>query len=274
MLTAAAAILASLTGSLGPAGHAVSVPGYSWADGPSSWLAAPGCLVRAEVWEAEVSGGIGGEDPAREWSEEGSARLCAAGPAGPVYAGAGATAGLGAADTLAAEAAGAWLVTGDPISFMEGFFGPSVSVGAALGARTISANGERSGELYASASGQVALFPTFCIGVGTHSARLAEWGSGDLLSGDAGRDVSASCTYIFGRRLRGHLGFGAGGPSVGADLRVSDHLTVIAGTDGGHWSAGARGSYGRLGLHYSLRLTETGAVHAGGVSMKLGETSW
>jgi hypothetical protein len=274
MLSLAAAILATATASFGPTGHAVTVPGYSWADGPSSWLEAPGCLVRAEVWEAGASGRMGGADPAGSWTDDGSVRLSAAGPLGGAYAGASAAAGLGAVDTLSASLAGAWLVTGDPVSFMEGFFGPSVSVGASLGARSVSGDDDSSGEILAAASAQVALFPTFCLGAGTSGYRLAGWGDEGLRSEDAGGELAASCTYIFGRRLRGHLGFGAGGPSAGADLRVSDGLLVMTGTDGDHWSVGARAEYGRLSADYSLRLTAASAAHAGGISLKLGDTSW
>jgi hypothetical protein len=272
--TALCFLTASLCSSTGAFHHAVAVPGYSWANRPAAWVTAPACLVRAEVWQIGAEGLLGGLSGEGEWYDRGGGGLYGAGPLGGLYGGAGVEVAAGGFDTLSVSAGGAWLVTGDPISFMEGFFGPSVSLGAGLEAKTISRGGDRAGELMAFGSAQVALFPTFCIGVGTDGAGLAGWGEEDLRADDGGVDVAASCTYIFGRELRGHLGFGSGGPSVGADLRLSQVLTLIAGTDGGFWGWGLSARAGRVTADYGMRLTDTSASHSAGIRIELGEASW
>ncbi len=269
-----AGLLVSLSAASAPSRHAMAVPAYSWADGPLSWMEAPACLVRAEVWQAGVAGRLGNNASDAEWSSERGGRLAAGGPFGDLYAGAVLGASAGSADTLGASAAAAWLVTGDPISFMEGFFGPSVSLGASLEARSTSRGGGRGGELLASSSAQVAFFPTFSLGLGIRPSRVVGWGPDSLRSEDGYTGLEASCTYIFGRELRGHLGFGSGGASVGADLRVSDMVTVMAGTDGGFWGCGISARAGRLMADYGIRLTTGSASHAAGLWLKLGETSW
>lgn len=273
-LTLTGLLLISTCGLNGPTEHSITVPAYSWADRPTAWLAAPGCLVRAEVWEIGAWGGAGSLASSEEWHESRSGGLAAAGPLGSLYAGAGLGASSGGADTLAARAAGAWLVTGDPISFMEGFFGPSVSLGAGLEARSISEADASAGELRTWVSGQVALFPTFCLGAGLTDFRMADWGDEGLADADDGGGLALSCTYIFGRELRGHLGFGASGMAVGADLRVSPVLSVQAGTDGEFWACGLSAGSGRITADYGIRLNRSSASHRTGLWFKLGESSW
>ena len=267
-------LLSLLSSSAVPSRHAITVAPYSWANDPGSWMEAPACLVRAEVWEAGVFGAAGNLYSEADWTEEVSGTLAAVGPAGSLYTGAILGGSGGDADTLSGQVAVALLLTGDPVSFMEGFFGPSVSVGAALGTRRLSRGDGAGGGVLLSGSAQVAFFPTFCIGLGVRPSRVADWGPDSLRSGDSYRGLRASCTYIFGRELRGHLGFGGDGASVGADLKVSDLLTVMAGTDGNFWSCGLSTSAGRLTADYGLRLTATSASHSAGLWLKMGEPSW
>lgn len=257
-----------------PSRHAMAVSPYSWADDPGAWMEAPACLVRAEVWEVGAFGSVGNLESEADWTEDLSGTLAAVGPAGALCAGAALSGAGGQADTLGGGVAAALLLTGDPVSFMEGFFGPSVSVGAALAARRMSEGDGAGGELLVSGSAQVAFFPTFCIGLGARPSRVAAWGPDSLRSGDSYGGVGASCTYIFGRELRGHLGFGKGGASVGADLKVSDLLTVMAGTDGSFWGCGLSASSGRITADYGLSLTDASASHSAGLWLKLGEASW
>lgn len=275
MASVPAALLVSILCSPhAPARHAMAVPAYSWARGPGSWMEAPACLVRAEVWQLGASGVLGSLEPDAGWSDGPGGVMAAAGPAGGLYAGASAAVAGGSADTLAGSVSAAWLLTGDPISFMEGFFGPSVSLGASLGARSLSRDDGAGGELLAGGSAQVAFFPTFCLGLGIRPARLAGWGPDSLRQEEGYGGLEASCTYIFGRELRGHLGFGSGGASVGADLRVSGPVTVMAGTDGSFWGCGVSAGAGRFTAEYGLRLSAGSASHSAGLWLKLGETSW
>jgi|GEM_PF-597131 len=257
-----------------PSRHAMVVSPYSWADDPGAWMEAPACLVRAEVWEVGAFGSMGSLESDSDWTEDISGALAGVGPAGSVYAGAALGGSEGRADTLGGRVAAALLLTGDPVSFMEGFFGPSVSVGAALAAKRMSAGDGAGGEVLVSGSAQVAFFPTFCIGLGARPSRVFAWGPDSLRSGDSYGGLGASCTYIFGRELRGHLGFGGDGASVGADLKVSDLLTVMAGTDGSFWGCGLSASSGRITADYGLRLTDVSASHSAGLWLKLGEASW
>ncbi len=117
---------------------------------------------------------------------------------------------------------GSWVVTGDPIGFMEGLFGPSIVLGCSGGAID---PGEGL-EPFATASLQFSMFPSFALGA------ASTW------SADARPRMSLGFTHVFNRAFTLNAGFTPESPEIGAVLRISPDLSFTAGTGGKDWHSG------------------------------------
>jgi hypothetical protein len=159
---------------------------------------------------------------------------------GKIYAGAAAGTGTWGGDTTFVCAAAAYVLTGTPQGFLEGFFGPSICAGASLEGSWI---GGDSASLAATGSLQFSVFPTFAIGASIREIPL-------VLA--EGREMSSfvdyGATYIFNRDFRAMFSYSRDRARFGGQLAVSRALSLRAGTDGRSWSAGAGISLGRLTL--------------------------
>lgn len=119
-------------------------------------------------------------------------------------------------------AGGSWVVTGDPIGFMEGLFGPSIVVGCSGGA----ADSEDGFRPFATASLQFSMFPSFALGA------ASTWRA------DARPRMSLGFSHVFNRAFTLNAGFTPESPEIGAVLRVSPNLSFTAGTGGSDWHSG------------------------------------
>jgi hypothetical protein len=117
---------------------------------------------------------------------------------------------------------GSWVLTGDPIGFMEGLFGPSIVLGCAAGV-TDSGTGA---DMLASGSAQFSLFPSFALGASSI------WREGDSPY------VALGFSHVFNRAFTLNAGLSQGDPEVGGVLKISRHLSVSAGTGGDAWHSG------------------------------------
>lgn len=192
---------------------------------------------------------------------------------GGVPAGSDHDGGTDASDPVSLTAACAWVVTGDPVGFIEGFFGPSISVGAACRAVW----GEGGGgdgdadvdgdEILGSAGLQFAIFPTFSLGASVVDIPL---------SAQPGTEAEThwGATYIFTRELRVHASVSGDGPAMGAELDVTPWLRAGTGSDGDAWNAGVSVDIGRLTAGYGLSLDDSSAVHAVTVEIGFGGANW
>ena len=235
------------------------------AAGPASWAATasasmdtPAGLVRIEGWESFAG--------VRSAGSGDGFRLTAGGGwnPGPV---AGAVAlGYapgedGSADTLVAALSTARVLTGNPVGFMEGLFGPSISVGGYLQLTSVS-----SGATGLAGGGglQFSVFPSFAVGVAARDFRIAGDGFGE-------GSWEYGITHVFNRDIRGHLTLCGGDVSAGADLVLTEGVRVSTGTDGEGWSMGAGLDSGRFTVDYGLDMTGSGVTHTLTVIFASGE---
>lgn len=133
-------------------------------------------------------------------------------------------------DTLDASLSVAETLRGDPVGFMEGVFGPSISVGASLG-YALTDETEPGNMLSASMGLQFSVFPTVAVGVNFSNLRIF----GDKLRD---RKIGYGISTVFHRGFRGHFSVTESKPSFGFDLSINDWLSVRTGSDGSSWNAG------------------------------------
>jgi len=236
----------------GPSSAGCAAFPYAWSNDPLSCLDAPAGLVRIETSQFQVMGRLDGDG-----SDPGISAGAAAFNLGSFAMGAGGSwVRTGDSDTLLVKVAVSKVLKGDPIGFMEGIFGPSISAGGTLG-WSRSADGANC--LAASVGFQFSVFPTVAIGVDVSGLRLA----GDPL---VNRTIGYGVTYIYDRDFRAHLSVRDKALAIGAELAVTDHLTVRTGSAGGSWDTGLTIGLGSVSLDYAVRLDRTSASHFTGIS--------
>jgi hypothetical protein len=245
-------LLILLSAPPGPWSSGCAVFPYAWSDDALSCLAAPAGLVRIEDWQVQILGRLNGEGDFPAVS--GGA---AAFPLGPVVLGAGGGwSGQDGTDTLDLQVSAGATLRGDPIGFMEGVFGPSISVGSSLAWTGIRGGG---GCLSTSLGFQFSVFPTIAVGADASGLRL----SGDRI---VERVLGYGVSCIYDRSFRAHLSVRDGEPAIGAELEVTGSLTVRTGSDGGSWDAGLTARAGSFALDYALSLMDHGVTHRAGLS--------
>lgn len=242
----------------GPASAGCSAYPYAWSSDPLSCLVAPAGLVRIESPQFQVMGRFDGDG-----SSPGIAAGAAAFSLGSMALGAGGSwMRSDDSDTLHVTVAASGVIKGDPIGFMEGIFGPSISAGGTL---DWSRSSEGENCLAASLGAQFSVFPTVAIGADVSGLRLA----GDPL---VSRTIGYGATYIYDRDFRAHLSVRERILAIGVELAVSDHLTVRTGSDGSSWDAGLTAGLGPFSLDYAVRLDRTTASHFTGITFTRGVT--
>lgn len=153
------------------------------------------------------------------------------------------------------QISGSYIVTGDPIGFMEGLFGPSITLG--FSSRYIFADSipEELGSFDIDAGFQFSLFPSFAIGMMYT----------DILNN---REITTGFTNVFNRNLKGHVAFTDDSWQVGCELSVTRYLKVFSGTDTEHVHAGLLYSFGKWKSDYAVILHENAIEHSIGLSRR------
>ncbi len=149
-------------------------------------------------------------------------------------------------DTLDVSVNIAETLRGDPVGFMEGVFGPSISVGASLGF-ALTDEIESMNMLSASLGLQFSVFPTVAIGVNVSNLRIF----GDKLRD---REVGYGISTVFHRGFRGHFSVTESKPSFGFDLFINDWLSARTGSDGSSWNAGLSAYYHSFRVDWAVML--------------------
>jgi len=231
----------------------------SWGDDCLSLRSAPASLSRLEATRIGLYA-LSGNDGS---SFEGAAGLTL----GAVRLGIDCGSGSTGADTSFAAAGAAFVLTGDPRGFLEGFFGPSISIGGVL-ETSWTGNGEPT--TGASASVQFSVFPTFALGAALRDVCIEEADGRELdMRGEYG------ATYIFNRDFRACMSYSEGRASVGCELAVSRPFAVRAGTDGEKWSAGTRVSWGDLTLDLAALFDDSTVSSSASILFDIGgESPW
>lgn len=255
-------LLASVSFQPGPAAEGSACMPYAWSDDPATSLFAPAGMVRLESTAYTLFGTIDGSGVG------GGGYIAAAGVRlGDFVLGAGGGwVETDGSDTLSVRICGARTVRGDPIGFMEGIFGPSISVGTSLEYTSVGGEGTaRAGALSASAGMQFSIFPTIAVGVDVSGLRLA----GDTI---VERTIGYGVTSIFDSSFRAHLSVIDGRAALGAELGVGDALTVRTGSNGNGWSSGIGLEHGGFRLDWAVTLSDEYVRHYAGLTFVPGGT--
>lgn len=254
----------SASGGPGPAGMAsVAAWPSAWGGSCSTAYEAPAGISRIEGFEISATC----SDAAAR-----SAMLGAGTRVGPFHAALGLdwTGAPGDpsgddADALSATIACAWIATGDPVGFIEGFFGPSIALGASC---RVSSRDDGEAVL-GSAGVQFSVFPTFAVGVSVVDIPA-------YTPEDDGTEAEThwGATYIFSRELRVHASVCGNGPSLGAELAVTPWLSARTGSSFDSWNAGASVDIGAFTLDYAVMLDDSSVGHVVSLGCTLGGENW
>lgn len=216
----------------------------AWSNDPVSCMAAPAGMGRIEFFEAAATGGITNSEP--------SGCIAAVMPLG----GSGFHLGSGAGwnndcRTGTAQLSGSYVVAGDPIGFMEGLFGPSITTGVSV--RYLYADSTGDSSFDADAGFQFSLFPSLAMGL-VYT---------DIIDN---RKITAGFSHVFNRNFKAHASFRDDNWQVGCELMVTRILRLYSGTDGDNVNAGVRFSTEEWNYGYGAVLHRNGIEHRFGIS--------
>jgi hypothetical protein len=216
----------------------------AWSNDPMSSMAVPAGMSRIEFPEITATGGACSGRP--------SGSVAAVLPLGHSGFHLGSAAGWNAEEKSgAAQLSGSYIVAGDPIGFMEGLFGPSITTGVSARFQFADTTVENAFEF--DGGFQFSLFPSFAVGM------LYT----DIL-GD--RVLSTGFSQVFNRNLKAHAGYSNHRWQVGCELTVTRKLKLFSGVDGGNMHAGAVYSLQHWRFGYGAVLRENEIEHTFGVS--------
>ncbi len=210
-------------------------------------MAAPAGMGRIEFFQVSAAGGFSDNEP--------SGCVAAVLPLG----GSGFDLGTGAAwdnrlNTGTAQLSGSYVVAGDPIGFMEGLFGPSITTGVSARYQYADSTGDNSFDV--DAGFQFSLFPSFALGM-TYTDIIED------------RIITAGFSHVFNRNLKAHAAVRDHKWEVGCELTVSRSLKIYSGTDSHTVNAGLGISAGEWEYGYGAVLHKNGIEHRLGISRRL-----
>lgn len=230
----------------GPVQAGLGVFPVAWSNDPVSCMAAPAGMGRIEFLEVVATAGITHNEP--------SGSVAAVMPLG----GSGFQLGTAAGwdnnhRTGTAQLSVGYVVAGDPIGFMEGLFGPSITTG--VSARYLYADSTGDNSFDFDAGFQFSLFPSFALG---------------MLFSDIINDrvLTAGFSHVFNKNLKAHTTFSDDNWQVGCELMVKRTLRVYTGTDGDDVNAGVRFSPGQWNYAYGAVLHKNSIEHRIGISRR------
>ena len=186
--------------------------------------------------------------------EEGSAGIAAGMPLGTGGFSAGAGAGWnGNSRQGIFQISGCYVVAGDPIGFMEGLFGPSITTGVSASVNYSDSTG--SAEAGVDAGFQFSLFPSFALGM--------NWTD---VTGES--VLRTGFSHVFNRNLIVHANYGDDTWQCGGELTVSSPLKIYAGTDGKTLNSGFSLRFSDWLVSYGAEFSEESIEHGAGVSRR------
>lgn len=243
----------------GPGAAGCASSPYAWSDDASSCLIAPAGLVRIIETQFSVYSTASDMDNNNIFAAAvfkiGSRHYGAA---------AGWIRSESEPDTVQLSLSAARTIKGDPVGFMEGVFGPSISLGGSLGFAVTDDDSAQQREMLSADLGcQFSVFPTIALGVNVSNLRLY---------GDALREriIGYGISTVFDRRFRGHFSVTEGKSALGFDLIINDWLTVRTGSDGTSWNAGASIEHEWLKMDWAVILNDHDCRQVLGISVSPG----
>jgi len=231
---------------VGPVQTGLGVFPVAWSNDPVSSMAAPAGMGRVEFFEVTAIGGVLGSEP--------SGAVAAVLPVGASGFHVGSAAGWNAEEGVgAAQISGSYILAGDPIGFMEGLFGPSITTG--VSARYQFSDSTDGNTFDLDAGIQFSLFPSFAVGM------LYT----DIVNN---RVLTTGFSQVFNRNFKAHAGYGNNRWQVGCELMVTRKFRVYSGVDSGNVHAGAGFSSQHWSFGYGAVLHENAIEHSFGVSRR------
>ncbi len=230
----------------GPVQTGLGVFPVAWSNDPVSSMAAPAGMGRFEFPEVAAIGGVSGAEP--------SGCVAAVLPLGSSGFHLGSAAGWNAEEKAgAAQISGSYIVAGDPIGFMEGLFGPSITTGVSARYQFADSTGGNAFDLDAGI--QFSLFPSFAVGMQYT----------DIVND---RALTTGFSQVFNRNFKAHAGYGNHSWQVGCELMITRKFRVYSGVDGGNVHAGAGFASQHWSFGYGAVLHENEIEHRIGVSRR------
>jgi len=209
-------------------------------------MAAPAGMGRVEFFEMSVNAGLG--------EKESSGSAAAVLPIGLSGFHIGAGAGWNIHNSTGAfQLAGSYVIAGDPIGFMAGLFGPSITTGVSAGYHYADSTGH--GILDVDAGFQFSLFPSFALGMNLM----------DILED---RTLVTGFSHVFNRNFKAHTTLSDGNWRVGCELAVNRALKLYSGTGGEDFSAAASFATGSWNYRYGALFQENEIEHKFGISRR------
>jgi len=217
----------------------------SWSNTPLSCLTAPAGLGRLGEFQIQVTLGVPGDGY--------TAAAAAARPLGKGFT-AGAGGGWNETDGSGLfQLSSCYVITGDPIGFMEGLYGPSITAGAAATATYNDSTG--SSDVSFDSGIQFSLFPSFALGLNCTD-----------IAGEA--SFTTGFSHVFNRNLRVHVSYSRDMWRGGAELTVKPFLQLLAGTDGSGFNGGLLYRWGTWTGSYGAAFLESSIEHSFGLSRR------
>jgi len=209
-------------------------------------MAAPAGLGRIEFPQVSATAGITDNEP--------SGCVAAAMPLGLSGFSIGAGGGWDKSTATGnGQVSGCYVVTGDPIGFMEGLFGPSITVGAS--ARYSYSRNTSDKAFDVDGGFQFSLFPSIALGMTCT----------DIFNDAVFR---TGISHVFNRSLKIHASYGNETWQSGAELTVSKALCVYSGTDGHTMNAGLTISAAGWKCGYGAEFHENAIEHRIGLTWR------
>ncbi len=218
----------------------------AWSDDPISCMAAPAGMGRVEFLKVSATGGVTEDEPTGY-----VATVIPIGRSGfHLGTGGGWDSSSG---TGTAQISGSYIVAGDPIGFMEGLFGPSITTGTSVRYQYSDSTAE--GLFDVDAGFQFSLFPSFAMGL-TYTDIIED------------RKLILGFSHVFNRNLKAHTSFSDDSWQLGCELKISRSLRVYSGTDGVNVNTGFQLSPGLWNYGYGAVLHENSIEHRFGISRR------
>lgn len=218
----------------------------AWSNDPLSCMAAPAGMGRMEFFEVAATGRIAENEP--------RGYVAAVLPLGLSGFHLGTGAGWNNLNsTGTAQLSGCYVIAGDPIGFMEGLFGPSITTGVSTRYQYTDSIGGSSFDI--DAGFQFSLFPSFALGMNYT----------DILNDPV---LTTGFSHVFNRNLKAHTSFSDDNWQVGCELMVTKVFRLYSGTDGEDVNAGFGLSSGKWNFGYGAVLQEIGIEHTLSISRR------
>lgn len=155
--------------------------------------------------------------------------------------------------TGTAQLSSSYVLRGDPIGFMEGLFGPSITTGVSV--RYTYADSVEEHSFDTDAGFQFSLFPSFALGMNYT----------DIINDP---ELVTGFSHVFNKNMKTHVSFTDSDWNIGCELMITRALQVYSGTNGDLVNAGFKFSWEQWNCSYGSILHRNAVEYKFGVSRR------